>query len=42
MDEHSEGHEFALGFVAVDSELAGEGILIDMGLLGVHDDKKRL
>jgi hypothetical protein len=36
VDEDAEGHEFALGFVAVDGQLAGECVLIDVGFFDVH------
>ena len=31
-EEDAHGHEFSLCLVSVDSELAGEGVLIDGGL----------
>lgn len=36
MNVDSEGHEFTLGFVSVDCELAGECVLVDVWFFYVH------
>ena len=39
MNEDAEGHELALRFVAVDCQLPGEGVLVDVWLLNFHLSK---
>jgi hypothetical protein len=39
VDEDPEGHELALRLVAVDCQLSGEGVLVDVRLLNFHLSK---
>lgn len=40
MDEDTEGHELTLGLVAIDCELSGESVLVDVGFFELHHCKR--